>query len=91
MSDKFYAFHANLFVVQEEHKKFMLEFGHRISSIRQKQGLTKVQLAFEINTGEKYIRRLEKGEINLTLITALKLSTALNIPIHELMNLDSRI
>lgn len=71
-------------MIQEEHSEFLIAFGKRVEELRIKQGLTKVQLAFEMNTGEKYIRRLEKGEINITLANILKLSNALNVSIQEL-------
>ncbi|MBI3235497.1 MAG: helix-turn-helix transcriptional regulator [Bacteroidetes bacterium] len=75
-------------MVQNEYKPFLIALGQNIERIREKQGLTKVQLAFEINTGESYIRRLEKGEINLTIVTIMKISSALNITITELLNFE---
>jgi transcriptional regulator with XRE-family HTH domain len=79
---------SNLYVVQDENKPFLIAFGRNIQRIRETQGLTKVQLAFEINTGESYIRRLEKGEVNMTISTLLKLSTALNVPTRELFTFE---
>ena len=73
-----------MYVIHNEHNEYLIAFGKRVEELRTKQGLTKVQLAFEMSTGEKYIRRLEKGEINITLANILKLSNALNVPIQEL-------
>lgn len=71
---------------QKEHSEFLIALGKRVEEIRQHQGLTKTQLAFEMNTGEKYIRRLEKGEVNITIKNLLKLSNALHIPLPELLS-----
>lgn len=85
MSDFYFFYRAHLYVVQEEHSRFLVAFGQRVAELRVKQGLTKVQLAFEMNTGEKYIRRLEKGEINITMVNLLKLATVLNVSVQELI------
>ena len=63
---------------------FLKNLGLRIKKIRESQNLTKVQLAFEMNTGEKYIRELEKGKVNPTTLTLLKLSDTLNVSIQDL-------
>lgn len=64
-------------------KLFLL--GLRIQKIRERQGLTKTQLAFEMGTGEKYIRELEKGNINITYKNLLKLAYCLNVNVTELI------
>lgn len=75
-----------MYVNQKEHSEFLIALGKRVEEIRKHQGLTKIQLAFEMNTGEKYIRRLEKGEVNITIKNLLKLSNALHIPLPELLS-----
>lgn len=77
---------SHLYVNHKEHSEFLIAFGKRIEEIRKNQGLTKIQLAFEMNTGEKYIRRIEKGEVNITIKNLLKLSNALHIPLPELLS-----
>ena len=74
-----------MYVIQEEHKQFLISFGNRIKELRISQGLTKRQLAFEMNTSPRFIRSIELGETNMTATTFLKLSSALNIPLHELV------
>lgn len=73
-----------MIVINEENKLFLENLGSRIKKIRETQNLSKVQLAFEINTGEKCIRELEKGKVNPTTLTLLKLSEALNVSIQDL-------
>jgi transcriptional regulator with XRE-family HTH domain len=69
----------------QEIKTQLSLLGLRIQKIREKQGLTKTQLAFEMGTGEKYIRELEKGNINITYKNLLKLAYCLNVNISELI------
>lgn len=63
---------------------FLVKLGNKITTLRTKQNITKVQMAFEMNTSEKYIRQIEKGEINIGVLTLLKISETLNVEIQEL-------
>lgn len=69
----------------QEIERKICELGLRIQKIREVQGLTKTQLAFEMGTGEKYIRELEKGNINITYKNLLKLAYCLNVSVSELI------
>lgn len=60
-------------------------FGLRVKKYREVQGLSKSQLAFEMGTGEKYIRELEKGNINITFKNLFKLADCLHIPLILLL------
>lgn len=71
--------HTYLYVEQEILKNELRDFGCRVKALREQQGLTKIQLAFEMGTGEKYIRELEKGNINITFNNIIKLANCLNI------------
>lgn len=64
---------------QELLKDELIYFGIRVKALREQQGLTKTQLAFEMGTGEKYIRELEKGNINITFKNLVKLASCLNV------------
>jgi transcriptional regulator with XRE-family HTH domain len=65
---------------------FLKKLGQRISELRTSQHLTKIQLAYEINTSESNIRRIEKGQINVGVVTLNKISESLNIHIKELVD-----
>lgn len=71
---------------QEQLKNELINFGNRVRELREQQGLTKSQLAFEMGTGEKYIRELEKGNINITFKNLLKLANCLNIKPEYLLS-----
>jgi transcriptional regulator with XRE-family HTH domain len=66
----------------------LIELGKRITNLRKSQNLTKVQLAFEINTSESNIRRIEKGSINVGVKTLYKIAKALNIEMKELFDFE---
>jgi len=72
----------------EDDNIFIKKFGERVANIRKAQKLTKVQLAFEINTSESNIRRIEKGQVNVGLSTIRKLSIALDVPLKELLDFE---
>jgi transcriptional regulator with XRE-family HTH domain len=75
-------------VKSKEADQLLLAFGVRVKTIRERQGLTKTQLAFEMGTGEKYIRELELGKINITLKNLHKLAVCLNVNPKQLVDFD---
>ena len=46
---------------------------------RQLKKLSRTQLAIQLNTDEKQIRRIESGEVNCTILTFLKLCYVLEL------------
>lgn len=76
-------------MVKSEDKIFLQVLGKRITELRTNQGLSKVQLAFEINTSESNIRRIEKGQINVGILTLKKLAASLNVTLVELIGFSS--
>lgn len=46
---------------------------------RQLKKLSRTQLAIQLNTDEKQIRRIESGEVNCTILTFLKLCYVLDL------------
>ena len=88
MSEKEINVRSYLNVIIEQDKIFLQKLGIRISELRKLQNLTKVQLAFEINTSESNIRRIEKGQINAGIITLNKIAEVLNVSLSELVQID---
>jgi len=64
--------------------------GKRIQQIRKNAGLTQERLAEKAWMHSKYIGQIERGEINTTLETLIKIAVALNMPISELLNLPGK-
>ena len=50
--------------------------------------ISQAQLAFEINSDGRHIRRIEKGEVNLSFITLLRISKTLEIDLKELFDFE---
>lgn len=67
-----------LIVENDEYSEYLKQIGILVEKHRIAQKLTKVQLAFELGTNESYIRRVEKGQKNITVKTLLRLAIALN-------------
>lgn len=72
----------------EQEKIFLIKLGQKITEFRRIQNLSKVQLAFEINTSESNIRRIEKGQVNVGIVTLLKIADALDITISDLTEIN---
>ena len=69
-----------------DEKIFLEKLGKNITRLRKEQKLTKVQLAYEIHTGEAAIRRIELGQVNSGAIMLKKIADSLNVPLAELLN-----
>jgi transcriptional regulator with XRE-family HTH domain len=57
------------------------KFGKRVKKIRLEKGLTQKELALEMDVEISQISRIERGLVNPTLTTLIKLATCLNVKI----------
>ena len=64
-------------------QKQLKQLGIQIKKLRTAANISCSQLAFEIGTSEKYLRQLEKGELNFGVIKLYQLSEVLDIDIKE--------
>ena len=62
------------------------KIGANLREIRKKKKMSQVILAEEAGLNRTYIGEIERGEKNMSLNTALKLTKALNIEITDLFN-----
>lgn len=74
--------------MSEEVDKYLQSFGAHLYKLRKNHGISRVQLAFEIDTNEKHLRLIEKGEISTGLSNLYKISRALNISMSELFDFE---
>ncbi len=77
-----------LIVHNQSDQEILKVLGEKITSIRNSQKLTKVQLAFELGIDEKHLRRIEKGELNIGVLLLRKIALALDTSVEELMSLS---
>jgi|GEM_PF-1409728 len=68
--------------------EFLKAFGLRLTKIRIGKKISRVQLAKELKTNEKYLRLIERGEVSIGLKRLYSISVALNMPIFEIMDFD---
>jgi transcriptional regulator with XRE-family HTH domain len=64
-------------------KELYSQVGKRITAFRKQKGLTVQELADECDMEKSNLIPIEKGRINTTLSTLLKISKALGVPIKE--------
>jgi transcriptional regulator with XRE-family HTH domain len=70
-------------VEENHHKIFLKHVGDNIRKIRTDKGLSMVKLANEANIEYRQLGRIERGEINTSLISVLKIANALNVDVSE--------
>lgn len=58
--------------------------GITIRKIREQQEISRQQLAYEIDTTEKQLSRIEYGEINSGVMSYIKIARALNVSLEQL-------
>lgn len=63
----------------KKHQIVLTKIGEIVKKQRIAQGYSRTQLAIELNSDEKQIRRIENGEVNPTFITLLKVFHTLKI------------
>jgi transcriptional regulator with XRE-family HTH domain len=62
----------------------LVSFGQRLRKIRESQGLSQEDLAFESELDRTYIGSVERGERNISLRNIEKISQALKLDIKDL-------
>jgi transcriptional regulator with XRE-family HTH domain len=67
-----------------EDKETLKEFGSNLKKIRKRKGLSLRALSYECSIDFSDIGKIERGEINVTLLTILQLARALAVPPEEL-------
>ncbi|MBX2848067.1 MAG: helix-turn-helix domain-containing protein [Acidiferrobacterales bacterium] len=57
----------------------LVKLGEAIRRVRESQGFSQDKFAFEVGLGRSYYGSLERGEINVSMLTLLKITKALNV------------
>ncbi len=65
--------------------------GRRIRDLRKGRGLTIERLAEIAHVGEKYLGDIERGKENPTVATLDKLSRALGVAVHQILNYEHEL
>lgn len=73
-------------MASEEQKKFLIKFGSRLLELRKNKNLSYRKLAQKCDIDHADIRKYEKGELNMTILTVVEFSKGLEVPLKELMD-----
>jgi transcriptional regulator with XRE-family HTH domain len=73
-------------MINENDKETLKIFGAHLRTLREGKGLSLRELSYACNVDFSKIGLMEKGEINLTLLTILDLAKGLDIHPSELLN-----
>lgn len=70
-------------------KKFehaaLIQFGKRITRLRQRRAMSQEELATKAGVHRTYIGMIERGEKNITILTLLRVTTALDVKLSDLL------
>lgn len=72
-----------VFTVEE--KEIFLRLGMKIRSLREEKGLSQFQLATEADIPKNQIGRIERAEINTTILTLSNIAKALNVDVKKFL------
>lgn len=67
-------------------RRLLRDVGRRIAEARRRRGLTQEQLAELLRVSERYLRRIEAGEENLTLMSLARIADKLGTPVAALLD-----
>ncbi len=77
-------------MIQKKHNKILKEFGTHIKQIRQTKGLSLRELSSECDIDNSKISKIERGGINVTLLTVIELAQGLDVPPMELLKFSNK-
>lgn len=70
-------------------KKALKKFGQRLAELRKQKDLSLREMSYECDVDNSKISKIEKGEVNITLLTLFELAKALGV--HPGVLLDYEI
>lgn len=72
--------------MSSESDQYILQrFGQQVRTLRQRKAMSQEELAARAGVHRTYIGMIERGEKNVTIISMMKIATALDIEISELL------
>jgi transcriptional regulator with XRE-family HTH domain len=69
-----------------EQEKYLKKVGNNLRRIRQEKGLTMEQLAHEAEIEYRQLGRIERGEINTSILSLLRICQALHVDVDNLFH-----
>jgi len=73
-------------MISETQKDLLLKFGDHLETLRKSKKLSFRKLALNCDIDYSDIKKIEKGEKNITLLTMVELAKGLGIPLKEILD-----
>ncbi len=71
---------------KQDYDLFTKALGKHLRKIRKDKGLSMEQLAYKAEMEYRQIGRIERGEVNATVVTLFRIAEGLDVDIKELFN-----
>lgn len=68
-------------------KTLLILFGNKVRALRIRRGFSQEQLAHKTKLDRSYLGRIERGEVNTTLVKMYKIARGLGIKVKDLLTL----
>ncbi len=65
--------------------KELLALGKSIRNVREQRGFSQDKFAYEVGLGRSYYGSLERGEINASVMTLVKITRALDVELRDVI------
>lgn len=73
-----------------QRSRLLQQVGRRVAELRKERGLTQEELAARLRVDARYLRRIEAGEINLSLWSLAKVANRLKVPMAAMFERTRR-
>jgi len=73
-------------MASEEQKKFLIKFGSHLLALRKSKNLSYRKVAQKCDIDHADIRKYEKGDLNMTILTIVELAKGLEVTLKEIMD-----
>ncbi len=71
--------------MKEVDQKLLSKFGENVRKKRLKRNMTQLDLAVKAEMDIRTLQRIEKAELSIRLVTAVRLAKALKVSVEELL------
>ncbi|MDD3012560.1 MAG: helix-turn-helix transcriptional regulator [Candidatus Gastranaerophilales bacterium] len=75
----------NITFMQQQDKIILRKLGKKLKKLREEKKISLNSFAFENNITSATLSRIENGIVDPKFITLLKIATALNIPLYQIL------
>jgi transcriptional regulator with XRE-family HTH domain len=79
---------TNLYVPLEKDIEFLDKFGKRLKQLREEKKITQAQLSFEADIQISQISRIERGQINTTIVNLKLICKILDVSLKDFFDFE---